>query len=401
MRHLSTCLIPALRSCLPRPVRSLVSLCCLLPLLAGAPVALAQTPAAPPARPTVDVTVVEVKPQTTPATFEYTGKTESSREVEIRARVTGYLDEIAYQEGSLVKQGQVLFQIDPRPFKAELDNAKGALARDQAILDNARANLKRIKPLARENAVSQKDLDDATSAVLAGEAGVQSAKAQVQQAEINLGYTTIRSPLTGLAERSQKKVGSLISPSDSLLTTVVRLDPMWVNFAVGENELLKYQQQTAAGTLRSPGVKGIQIELVLADGSVYPQKGQIDYAAPTVDKQTGTWALRAVVPNPTNALKPGQFVRVRVQGITRPNVIMVPQRAIMQGPQGRFVYVVGPDNTAQARTIDVGEWYGDQWIVTKGLAAGDKVIVDGAIRLQPGAPIKILDTPPGGPTAKS
>ena len=207
---------------------------------------------APPARPPVDVTVVDIKPQDTPAAFEYTGKTESSREVEIRARITGYLDEIAYQEGSLVKQGQLLFQIDPRPFKAELDNAKGELAREQAKLDNARANLARIKPLARENAVSQKDLDDATSAVLAAQAGVQSAKAQVQQAEINLGYTTIRSPLNGLAGRSEKKVGSLISPSDSLLTTVVRLDPIWVNFAVGENELLKYREQTASGPLTLP-----------------------------------------------------------------------------------------------------------------------------------------------------
>jgi membrane fusion protein (multidrug efflux system) len=157
----------------------------------------------------------------------------------------------------------------------------------------------------------------------------------------------------------------------------------------------------AAGTLRSPGVKGIQIELVLADGSVYPQKGRIDYAAPTVDRQTGTLALRAVVPNPTNALKPGQFVRIRIQGVTRPNVILVPQRAVMQGPQGKFVYVVGPDNTAQARPIAVGEWYGEQWIVTQGLEAGDKVIVDGAIKLQPGAPLNVLETPPGGQAAKS
>ncbi len=397
MRHLSAFIVTVLRSLLPGRRYSLIGFSVLLSLLAGAPAALAQTT---PARPPVDVTVVDIKPQDTAAVFEYTGKTESSREVEIRARITGYLDEIAYQEGSLVRQGQLLFQIDPRPFKAELDNAKGELAREQAMLDNARANLARIKPLARENAVSQKDLDDATSAVLATQAGVQSAKAQVQQAEINLGYTTIRSPLTGLADRSQKKVGSLISPSDSLLTTVVRLNPIWVNFAVGENELLKYREQTTAGTLRSPGVEGIQIELVQADGSVYPQKGRIDYVASSVDRQTGTLAMRAVVPNPKEALKPGQFVRVRIQGVTRPNVIMAPQRAVMQGPQGKFVFVVGPNNTAESRGIEVGEWYGDQWIVTKGLQAGDKVIVDGAVKLQPSAPIKILETPSSGPTAK-
>jgi membrane fusion protein (multidrug efflux system) len=396
VRRLNIFIATVLRSLLPWRRYSLIGFGILLPLLVGAPAALAQTPARPP----VDVTVVEVKPQDTPAAFEYTGKTESSREVEIRARITGYLDEIAYQEGSLVKQGQLLFQIDPRPFKAELDNAKGALAQEQAKLDNARANLARIKPLAKENAVSQKDLDDATATVLATQAGVQSAKAQVQQAEINLGYTTIRSPLNGLASRSEKKVGSLISPGDSLLTTVVRLNPIWVNFAVGENELLKYREQTAAGTLRSPGVEGIQVELVLADGSVYPQKGRIDYVAPSVDRQTGTLAMRAVVPNPKEALKPGQFMRVRIQGVTRPHVIMAPQRAVMQGPQGKFVFVVGPDNTAESRSIEVGDWYGDQWIVTKGLQAGDKVIVDGAVKLQPGAPIKILETPSSGPTAK-
>ena len=399
MRHLSAFITNALRSLLPWHRRALISFGILLLLLAGAPAALAQTPARPP----VDVTVVDIKPQDTPAAFEYTGKTESSREVEIRARITGYLDEIAYQEGSLVKQGQLLFQIDPRPFEEELDNTKGVLAREQAKLDNARANLARIKPLARENAVSQKDLDDATATVLASQADVQSAKAQVHQAEINLGYTTIRSPLTGLAGRSEKKVGSLISPGDSLLTTVVRLNPIWVNFAVGENELLKYREQTAAGRLRSPGVQGLQVELVQADGSVYPQKGRIDYVASSVDRQTGTLAMRAVVPNPKEAqeaLKPGQFVRVRIQGVTRPNVIMAPQRAVMQGPQGKFVFVVGPNNTAESRSIEVGEWYGDQWIVTKGLQAGDKVIVDGAVKLQPGAPLKILETPSSGPTAK-
>ncbi len=396
MRRLSIFIATVLWSLTPLDQRLLSSLCLLLSLLAGAPATLAQTPARPP----VDVTVVDIKLQDTAAAFEYTGKTESSREVEIRARITGYLDKIAYQEGGLVKQGQLLFQIDPRPFEEELDNTKGVLAREQARLDNARANLARIKPLARENAVSQKDLDDATAAVLASQADVQSAKAQVHQAEINLGYTTIRSPLTGLAGRSEKKVGSLISPSDSLLTTVVLLDPIWVNFAVGENELLKYQEQTASGRLRSPGVEGIQVELVQANGSVYPQKGRIDYVASTVDRQTGTLAMRAVVPNPTKALKPGQFMRVRIQGVTRPNVIMAPQRAVMQGPQGKFVFVVGPNNTAESRGIEVGEWYGDQWIVTKGLQAGDKVIVDGAVKLQPGAPLKILETPSSGPTAK-
>jgi membrane fusion protein (multidrug efflux system) len=343
------------------------------------------------ALPPVEVTVVEAKPQDTPTIFEFTGKTESSREVEIRARVTGYLDKIAYQEGAMVKQGDLLFQIDPRPFKAALDNAKGALAAQQATLNNARATLARVKPLAKENAVSQKDLDDATAAVLTAQAAVQSAKAQVQEAEINLGYTTIRSPLTGLSSRSAKKEGSLVSTGDSLLTSVVQLDPLWVNFAVGENEALKFSTQRAAGQLQAPErPEDVEVELVLADGSVYPRKGYIDYVAPTIDRETGTLALRASVPNPEGRLSPGAFVRVRLQGITRTNVIMVPQRAVMQGPQGKFVYVVGQDNKAEVRPVQVGDFYGDQWIINSGLSGGEQVVVDGAIKTRPGSPVKVV-----------
>jgi membrane fusion protein (multidrug efflux system) len=385
-------LVQYLRAC----IRCLPAQVLLLALLAASP----PTPAQTPPRPPVDVTVVDIKPQDTPVLYEYTGKTESSREVEIRARVSGYLEKIAYQEGSLVKQGQLLFEIDPRPFQAELDNAKGALGVEQAKLDNARATLNRVKPLARENAISQKDLDDATAAVLAAQASVQSAKAQVQQAEINLGYTTIRSPLSGLSGRSQKKEGGLVSTGDSLLTTIYKIDPIWVNFGIGENEMLRFREQRASGALRAPGIGGIQVEVIQADGSVYPQKGRIDYVAPNVDRETGTLAMRASIPNDKGVLSPGQFVRVRIQGVTRPNVIMVPQRSVLQGPQGKYVFVVGPDNTAQTRSIEVGDWLGDQWIVQSGLQAGDKVVVDGAIRLQPGAPVKITGVPAAPQAAK-
>jgi membrane fusion protein (multidrug efflux system) len=360
-----------------------------LSLIAGLAFGGASTPAQTQAP--VEVTVIEARSQDTPAVFEFTGKTESSREVEIRARVTGYLDKIAYREGALVQRGDLLFQIDPRPFQAALDSAKGVLASQQAQLNNARATLARVKPLAKENAVSQKDLDDATAAVLTAQAAVQSAKAQVQEAEINLGYTTIRSPLTGLAGRSQKKEGSLVSVNDNLLTTVVQLDPIWVNFAVGENEALKFRAQKVAGQLQAPQrPEDIEVELVLADGSVYPHKGYIDYVAPTIDRETGTLALRATVPNPEGRLSPGFFVRVRIQGITRTNVVMVPQRAVMQGPQGKFVYLVGQDNKAEARPVEVGDFYGDQWIITSGLKGGEQVVVDGAIKVRPGAPVKIV-----------
>jgi len=336
--------------------------------------------------------VVSAAPQTTPATFEYTGKTESSRSVEIRARVEGYLDKIAYTEGDFVRAGQLLFQLDPLPFQAALDSAKGDLARAEAQLTNASATLGRVKPLAKQNALSQKDLDDAVAAELSAQAQVQSAKAQVRTAQLNLGYTTIKSPLNGLAGKSEFRVGSLITPGASgLLTTVVQLDPIWFNFGIGENELLRMRTEAAAGRLKGPGVDKLEVELVQADGSVFPQKGRITFVSPTVDQQTGTVTLRAEIPNsdPKRRLVPGQFARVRIQGASRPDAIMVPQRAVMQGPQGKFVYVVDADNKAEVKPIQVGDFYGEQWIVTSGLSGSEQVIVDGAIKVRPGAPVKI------------
>ena len=318
--------------------------------------ALAQQTAPP-----VDVTVVSVAPQTTPATYEFTGKTESSRAVEIRARVEGYLDKIAYTEGDFVRAGQLMFQLDPKPFQAALDSAKGDLARAEAQLANASATLARVKPLARQNALSQKDLDDAVANERSAQAQVQSAKAQARTAELNLGYATIKSPFNGLADKSQFREGSLVTPgSNSLLTTVVQLDPAWVNFGAGENDVLKFRRQKASGQLKA--TENPDVELVLADGSVYPNKGRIDYVAPTIDAQTGTLAIRAEIPNPDRVLSPGQFVRVRLQGIERANVLLVPQRAVMQGPQGKFVYVVSPENKAEVKPVQVGDFYGDQWI---------------------------------------
>lgn len=350
--------------------------------------ALAQQPAPPP----VEVTVVSAAPQTTPATFEYTGKTESSRSVEIRARVEGYLDKIAYTEGDFVRTGQLLFQLDPQPFQAALDNAAGDLARAEAQLANARATLARVRPLAKANALSQKDLDDAVAAERSAQAQVQSAKAQVRTAELNLGYTSIKSPLNGLSSKSEFRQGSLVTPgASSLMTTVLQLDPIWVNFGIGENELLRLRTEAAAGRLKGPGIDKLEVELVQGDGSVFPQKGRITFVAPTVDQQTGTVTLRAEIPNPGphGRLLPGQFIRIRIQGASRPNTIMVPQRAVMQGPQGKFVYVIGADNQAEAKPVQVGEFYGEQWIITSGLSGNEQVIVDGAIKVRPGAPVKI------------
>ncbi|TVR63018.1 MAG: efflux RND transporter periplasmic adaptor subunit [Candidatus Competibacteraceae bacterium] len=363
----------------------------------GPMLALAQQPAAPP--PAVEVTVVAATPQTTPATFEFTGKTESSRSVEIRARVEGYLDKIAYTEGDYVRTGQLLFQLDPQPFQAALDNAKGDLARAEAQLANARATLARVRPLAKEGAVSQKDLDDTVAAELSARAQVQSAQAQVRTAELNLSYTTLKSPMNGLTGKSEFREGSLVSPGpDSLLTTVLQLDPAWINFGIGENELLRLRSEAAAGRLTGPGVDKLEVELVLADGGVFPQKGRITFVSPTVDPQTGAVTLRAEVPNPgpTGRLLPGQFVRVRIEGASRPDTIMVPQRAVMQGPQGKFVYVVGANNQAEVKPVEVGAFYGEQWIINSGLSGGEQVIVDGAIKVRAGSSVQIAPAAPAG-----
>ena len=283
----------------------------------GPTLALAQTPAA--ARPPTPVSVVEIKPENTPATFEFTGKTASSRQVDINARVEGYLEKIAYTEGSLVKENQLLFQLDPKPFQAALDSAKANLAQQEAALTRARQTLARVKPLAKQNAVSQQDLDNATAGVLTSEAQVQAAQANVQQAQLNLGYTTIRSPLAGLSSSSNYREGALIRSggSGSQLTSIVQIDPMWVNFGIGENEVLKIKAQQQSGQLKGPGLGKVEVELILADGASYPQKGQITFVDPVVNAQTGTYNIRAVVPNPNNQLSPGQFVFLRLHAQAR------------------------------------------------------------------------------------
>lgn len=356
--------------------------------------ALAAAPPEKPAAPPTAVTIVEIKPQDTPEIPEFTGKTASSRQVEIRARVEGYLEKIAYTEGSMVKNGQLLFQLDPNQFQAALASAKATLAQQQALLTNAELTLKRVRPLAKQNAISQQDLDNAIANQLSYQAQVQAAQAAVDQAELNLGYTTIKSPLSGLSGSSNFREGSLITPgSSSNLTMVVQINPMWVNFGVGENEMLKFRSELGSGQLKEAPKDQRVARFILADGSEYPQHGRLIFMDPVINAETGTYNIRAEVANPNGQLRPGQFVRVKLQGIFRPDAIMVPQRAVMQSANGKFVYVVGENDTAQARPVEVGNWHGDQWIINSGLQSGDKVIVDGAARLQPGAPVQIQTEP--------
>ncbi|SAL09477.1 RND family acriflavine resistance protein A [Caballeronia peredens] len=348
-------------------------------------------------KPPVDVTAVTVTAQTTPVDFEFTAQTQSSREVEIRARVDGFLEKRTYTEGSLVDAGQVMFIMDKRPFEAALQTAKGALAQQQARLYVTQQNLARVKPLAAMNALSKKDLDDALGNEKQAEAAVISAQGEVQTAQLNLSYTTIRSPLKGLSSFARQQEGSYVTPTQGgLLTYVYQLDPMWVNFSISENELLTYRDQIQKGLLRFPPENKFDVTIIQADGSVYPQTGRIDFTNPAFSTETGTFLVRAVFTNAKGTLRPGQFVKARVSGALRPNAILVPQRAVLQGAKSHFVWVLDQQSKPHQRVVEVGEWHGDDWFITNGLRAGERVVVDGAIRVSAESQIRVTGAPAAG-----
>ena len=336
--------------------------------------------------------VIQVTATDVPYVGEFVGETESSQEVEIRARVEGFLETIAYREGAVVDKGDVLFQMDRKPFEAALAAARAELQAQQARLGTASANLKRVGPLAAEDALSQKDLDDAQGARDAAVAAVEGARSRVQQAEINLSYTTILSPVTGVTSFARKQPGSFMAPgADSLLTYVAALDPMRVNFSISENELLRYRKLMAEQKLRPATDEKYTVKIVLADGTIVPAPGHITFGDASFSKETGTFLVRAELPNKDGALRPGQFVRVLMSGATWTNAIQVPQRAVMQGPQGNFVWVVDAESKAQFRPVTVGPLSGDMWLIAEGLADGERIVVDGGLKLAPGVPVKPVE----------
>jgi membrane fusion protein (multidrug efflux system) len=334
-----------------------------------------------------EVFVVKIEPRDTPVTFEYVAQTQSSQQVEIRARVNGFLDKRVYTEGSVVKAGDLLFLMDKKPFQAQVDDAKAALDRQNAALETARANLARVKPLVAQNALSQKNLDDATGVYESYAAAVEQAKAQLAVAQLNLSYCTITSPVTGITSAALQQDGAYISPATSHLTSVSVLSPVWVNFSISENEIQSYRDQIARKKIFPPPGGNYEVEVILVDGSVFPYKGRITFAAPLYNPQTGTFLLRVTLDNPKGTLRPNQYVKARLHGALRPNAILVPQRAVQQGGKGHFVWVVGKDGKAESRFVVVGDWNGDNWFINEGLRAGEDVVVDGGLGLQPGAAV--------------
>jgi len=353
-----------------------------------------EKPAPPPPPPPPEVTVIKVEIRDTPVVNEFVALTQSPQQVSIVARVSGFLDKQRYTEGTVVKPGQVLFEMDKKPFIVQLDGARASQASAKAAHDTALANLRRVKPLVELNALSQKDLDDATGQEQTTKASLEQATASVESAKLNLSYTTIESPLRGVAAAAQQKEGAYLSAQNNLLTTVSSLNPMWANFSISENELTALRNEVRAGRLKGPQNKVLSADIVLSDGSSFAHAGSISFIDPAYNPQTGTFLIRVTVSNPEGELRPNQYVKVRLKGATRPNAILVPQRAVQQGSKGHFVWVVDPAGRVENRPVAVGDWYGDQWFINDGLKAGDQVVVDGGLRLKAGDTAKVSAAPP-------
>jgi len=325
-----------------------------------------------------------VTPKTVPIYGEYVARTEARQAVEVRARVGGYLEKVLFKEGSQVRAGQLLLVIDPRPYKAALQEARGSLAQAQASLEKAQKDVARLRPLVVEDAAPQVDLDNAESAVQYSRASIDKARAAIAKAELDLKFTEIRSPIAGTIGKEEVAVGNLVSRDQTLLTTVSSWDPMRVVFSISEIDYLRRAQMFHSGSPFLPDHNAAPFELIIADDSVYPFRGRLSFVDRTLNLTTGTLNVYVSFPNPNQLLRPGLFGRVRIMLEERPNTLLVPQRAvqIMQGVQN--VLVVVNDDKVALRTVTLGERYQDFFIVTEGLKPGDRVVVDGLQRAIPG-----------------
>ena len=356
----------------------------------------------PPPFPPPVVSVITVEAKDVPVTYEYVAQTAGYREAEVRARVTGILLKRNYTEGAVVKKGESLFTIDPEPFRAAYARTEADLAVAEARLAQAKREAARLRPVLESKAISQKELDDAVSSEQIAEAEVKSVRARLNEARLNLDYTRVESPITGTASRSVASEGTLVSGPSVLLTTVTQTDPMYVLFGIPDRERLALRRDVEAGRLKIPDGGRFNVTVKLADGSFYSKTGLLNFADVRVNPQTGTSEARAEIANPGNLLRPGEFARVVLTGAVRPNAIVIPQRAVLESPKGKFAYIVNAESKAEPRPLDVGDWTGNGWIINSGLQPGDRVIVDGVLKIGPGAPVKVADdaAAPAAPSGK-
>jgi membrane fusion protein (multidrug efflux system) len=359
--------------------------------------------AAPPP-PEVSVVAAEVVQREVPVRGEWIGTTEGFIDAQIRARTRGYLVARKYTEGGRVKEGDVLFEIDPRPYETALAQKKGDLARAQALQAKSRQDVQRYRPLAAQKAVSQEELDNAIQAERAAAAAVESAAAAVQQAQLDLDWTRVRAPVSGIAGIAQGQVGELVEPN-TLLTTVSQLDPMKVQFPISEREYLRFAERitsalrdaTAKADATAPPPDRRPLDLVLADGSVYGERGWFALPNREVDRQTGSIIIQGYFPNPDGLLRPGLYARVRAVTGTLPSALLVPQRAVRELQGSQQVAVVAPDGTVDLRAVTVGERIDGLWVIQKGLEPGERVVVEGLQKVRQGMKVS-LETP-GAPDA--
>jgi len=349
--------------------------------------------------PPAPVTIATVHAASVPVVFEYVGQLAGARDAEVRARVAGILLKRNFSEGSAVKKGQSLYQLDAAPFRAALAKADADVAAARARLDQAGRTLARLKPLAESGMVSKRDLDDAIANEQVVRADLQRAQAQRAEDALKLSYTLVEAPIAGVAGRSLVSEGTLVQGAQLLLTTVTQSDPMKVRFGIAATDQQRWRSEAAAGQLRLPANEAFDVELQLADGSTYARRGKLVFSDTRISTSTGTIDAEAVVANPEGLLKPGQFVRVRLLGAVRPAAVKVPTRAVLEGPQGKFVYLaVG--GKAMPKPVVVGEQQADGWILQQGLAEGDSLIVDGMARIFfPGAPIQAAPAPASAATS--
>ncbi|HTO52728.1 MAG TPA: efflux RND transporter periplasmic adaptor subunit [Myxococcota bacterium] len=366
--------------------KSLGSLCAAAALLAGC------SKQAPPP-PSPQVVVANVETRDFPVTSEWLGTTKGEVDAEIRAQVSGYLIAQSYKEGQQVKKGDVLFRIDPAPFKASLAEARGQLGSAQANLQREHQNVERYRPLVDSGAVSRQEFDNAVQRERAAKAESDTANAALQKAQIDLGFTEIRSPVDGIAGIAKGQLGELVGPASGPLTTVSQLDPIVVSFPLSEQEYLRFAPQISQA-VKEGEFKGGTVELVLADGKTYPQVGVAYPAGGGIDQRTGTITIKARFPNPDNVIRAGQFARVRAKTQTLKGALLIPQRAIIDLQGQKQVAVVTGDNKVELRTVVLGPKSATEQVVSSGLAAGDRIVIDGYQKVRPGMTVVAVAATP-------
>ncbi|MBA2685093.1 MAG: efflux RND transporter periplasmic adaptor subunit [Gemmatimonadaceae bacterium] len=341
--------------------------------------------AAPPAYPPAEVTVLTVKPETVEAKLDYVGQAEASKAVEVRSQITGVIVARPYTEGTDVKAGTVLYRIDPTTYEAALRSAQGTLANAQARLANAQRSYNRVKPLLDEHAVAQVDVDNAETELQQAKADVDQSRGAVDEAKKNFDDTFVRAQISGRAGRALLVLGARVTGPSDLLTTVDQVDPIYVSFNPSDKDILAWRHNEATRKMIAGGK--LKVAITLSDKSSFPHQGTVTFVAQSLQSNTGTLLLRASVPNPEHVLLPGQFVRVKPLGIVNDSAMLVPQRSVQQGLAGTFVYLLGADNKVVPRDVSATTWEGGRWLIQDGLKPGDQVLVDGTLKVGPGAPV--------------